>query len=73
MIHSIVLKAYTGKGRIHSKCDYYGWFWNRLKLRWIGIPNNYQLQIRTSSNFGPDARIVALVNRLIEDEFGHIE
>jgi len=74
VIHSIALNAYNGKGRINSSCDYYGWrYWNRLKLRWIGNPFNYQMQIRTCSNFGSDGRIVVCVNRLIENEFEDIE
>lgn len=74
VIHSIALYAYNGKGRIHSKCDYYGWqWWKRLKLRWIGNSFNYQLQIRTCSNYGGDGRIVVSVDRLIKDEFEHIE
>lgn len=74
VIHSIALNAYNGKGgRINSKCDYYGRQWNRLKLRWVGKPFNYQLQIKTCSNYGEDSRIVVFVNRLIKDEFEHIE
>jgi len=71
VIHSIALNAYSGKkGRIHSKCDYYGWqWWKRLKLRWIGNPFNYQLQIKTCSNYGEGGRIEVAVKKLLKDEF----
>lgn len=75
VIHSIVLNAYNGKkGRIHSKCDYYGWhWWKRLKLRWIGNPFNYQLQVKTCSNYGIDSRIIIFVRNLLKNEIIQIE
>jgi hypothetical protein len=69
VIHSIVLNAYNGKkGRIHTKCDYYGCRrWNRIKLRWIGNPFDYQLQIKTCSNYGKGGRIIVSVKNLLEN------
>ncbi len=70
VIHSIVLNAYNGKkGRIHSKCDYYGWkWWMKLKLRWVGTPFNYKLQIKTCSNYGIGGSIEVCLRRLLKDE-----
>lgn len=70
VIHSIVLNAYNGKkGRIHSRCDYYDWkWWMRLKLRWIGTPFKYKLQIKTCSNYGIDGSIEVCIRKLLKDE-----
>lgn len=70
VLHSIVLNAYNGKkGRIHAKCDYYGWkWWMGLKLRWIGTPFKYKLQIKTCSNYGIDGSIEVCIQRLLKDE-----
>lgn len=75
VIHSIVLNAYNGKkGRIHSKCDYYGWhWWKRLKLRWIGNPFNYQLQIKTCSDYGRDSKIIVSIKNLLKNGIEQIE
>jgi hypothetical protein len=70
VIHAIALNGYTGKrGRIYCKNNYYGWWWQRLKLRWIGIPHNYELQIKTCSNYGLKGRIIIYVKSLLNDEF----
>lgn len=55
IMHAYALSAF-GKsgGRIRRTTAYYGWFWNRLKLRWIGDIHNYHLQIKTSSHYGLD-------------------
>ena len=78
VIHSIVLNAYKGKGGlIHSKHDSHGWRWwqrtKRIKLRWIGNSFNYQLQIKTCSNFGTDGKIIISVKNLLKNGIEHSE
>ena len=58
-MHAIASNAYSGKrGRIHCRRDYYSWkWWRRLRLRWTGTPFNYDLQIKTCSDFGSEGEI----------------
>ena len=71
VIHAIALNSYNGKrGRIKYSTDFYGWrWWIRIRLRWLGTPNNYDLQIRTRSNYGDNGRIVVSVKNLLNNEF----
>ena len=76
VIHSVVLNSFNGKGgRIKNiSCDYYKWYWwNRIKLRWVGNPYNYELQIKTSINYGPNGKIVVTVKNLLKTEYEFIE
>ncbi len=54
-----LLNAYRGKhGKIKKIQDYYGWrWWHRLKLRWTGDPFNYNLEIKSASNYGEEGKI----------------
>lgn len=54
--HAIALSAFGGgKNKIKQMCAYYDWFWDRIEFRWKGNEaRNYQLQVRTRSNYGSD-------------------
>lgn len=55
MTHAIALRTYGGTGskkRIPQTRTYYGWFWNRIELRWEGSTYNYALQVRTRQHYG---------------------
>lgn len=55
ILHAIALSAFgKSRGCIRKSSAYYGWFWNRLKMRWVGDVHNYQLQIKTASHYGLD-------------------
>ena len=75
VIHSIAINAHTGKrGRIQYCRDYYGWkWWRRVKLRWIGNTFDYQLQIKTCSDYGGDGRIIVYVKSLLKNGFEYVE
>lgn len=75
VIHAISLNGYAGKrGHIYCHHNCYGWnWWRRLKLRWIGIPHNYELQIKTRSNYGFKGRIIVYVKSLLNDEFETVD
>ena len=53
--HAIALSAF-GRSRpaVRKTRAYYGWFWNRIHIRWRGQVHNYRLQIRTGSHYGLD-------------------
>lgn len=68
MMHAIALSAYGRKGgKIKKTRTHYGFFWNKLNLRWVGGTTNYQLQIRTNSNYGPGVKIYYRITKLWED------
>lgn len=59
MLHAIAVNAYAGKGGAVKKVqNWYGWqWWRKVEIRWIGTPFNYQLQLRSRSNYGDGAAI----------------
>ncbi|MVT11151.1 hypothetical protein [Chitinophaga tropicalis] len=69
ILHGYALSAY---GRSHSKIRqtsaYYGFCWNKLKLRWVGGTHDYALQLRTNRNYGAEVGIYYRVTRLWDDE-----
>jgi hypothetical protein len=75
VIHAIALNGYTGRGgRIYFNQNYYGWkWWRSLKLRWIGNPFNYELQIKTRSDYGSKGRIILYMKSLLNDEFETVD
>jgi hypothetical protein len=69
IMHAIALSAYGhSRSRIRKTCAHYGFFWNRLNLRWRGSTHSNSLQIRTNSNFGDDIPIHYSITRLWDDE-----
>lgn len=54
--HAVALRTFGGRQsrkRIPQTRAYYGWFWNRVELKWDGDDiNNYQLKVRTRHNYG---------------------
>ena len=65
-IYAIASNAYSGKwGSIRSFKNYYSWkWWKRLRLRWTGNPFEYQLQIKTCSDYDSHGEIDYKVYRL---------
>jgi hypothetical protein len=50
MTHAIALSTFGGKGsrsQITQTRAYYGWFWNRIELKWAGSTYDYSLKVRT--------------------------
>jgi len=55
--HAIALRTFGGKGsrsKIPQTRAHYGWFWNRIELRWMGSVNDYSLEVRTRQHYGDD-------------------
>ena len=55
ILHAFALSTYGGrasKSKINSTTAYYGFFLNKIVLRWTGEIHNYNLQIRTRRNYG---------------------
>lgn len=69
LLHATALAAYGGAhNRISQRCAHYGFFWNKIKLRWKGGTHNYALQLRSNSNYGEGVEIFYSITRLWSDE-----
>lgn len=69
IMHAIALSAF-GKSRsaIRKTRAHYGFFWNKLNLRWTGTTHNYNLELRANRNFGKGVNIYYNVTKLWDDE-----
>lgn len=69
IMHAIALSAFgRSKGSIRKTRSYYGFFWNRLNLRWKGTTHNYRLELRSNRNYGSGTNIFYNVSKLWDDE-----
>lgn len=69
IMHAIALSAYgRSRSRIRKTCAHYGFFWNKLSLRWKGSTHSNSLELRTNSNYGKDIMIQYSIMRLWDDE-----
>ncbi|MEL7001811.1 MAG: hypothetical protein AAFN93_03650 [Bacteroidota bacterium] len=52
MAHAIAVNVFgSRKSKINVTQSYYGGFWNKIKFRWRGEPSNYQLEIKTGTDY----------------------
>ncbi len=69
LVHATAVSTF---GHSRSKINYtqahYGWFWNKIKLRWSGSTYNYSLQIKTRSNYGSDQQIKFYITKLWDND-----
>lgn len=70
LMHAIALSTF---GRSHSRIRktnaWYGFFWNKLNLRWKSYgTHHFELQLRTNRNYGSDVWIYYNVTKLWDDE-----
>lgn len=69
IMHAIALSAFgKSNGRIRKTRAYFGFFWNKLNLRWNGTTHNYWLELRSNSNYGNGIDIHYNVSKLWDDE-----
>lgn len=57
-----------GHSKIKKTCAYYGFFWNKLSIRWSGTTHNYKLELRTNRNYGGGIEIYYNIGKLWDDE-----
>lgn len=69
MLYGHALSTF-GKSRstINTTQAHYGWWWNKLALRWSGSTFDYKLQLRTRSSYGADQEIKYYVTKLWDNE-----
>lgn len=54
LTHAIALATYghSSNNKIKQTCTYFGWFWNKIKLRWKGDAQSYRLEIKSVGHYG---------------------
>lgn len=53
LLHAHALSTFgKSRHRIRRTQAYYGWFWNKMRIRFTGSTYNYKLQIKTRSDYG---------------------
>jgi len=73
IMHAIATSAFgrSGlcRGKINKTCSYYGFFWNKLNLRWKSKDiHNYSLELRTNRHYGKGVDIYYNVTKLWDDK-----
>jgi hypothetical protein len=69
LLHAHALSTYgRSRNRIRKTQAHYGWWWNKLSLRWTGSTHNYRLQMRSRTNYGASHKIKYYVTKLWDSE-----
>lgn len=69
LLHATALSTFgRSRHRIRRTQAYFGWWWNRIAIRWTGDTNNYKLQLKTRTNYGTDIKIKFHVTKLWDNE-----
>lgn len=75
ILHAIALSAFGGKSKskITKTSACYGFYWNKISVKWTGTTHNYSLMLRTNRNYGKDANgkdvsIFYNITKLWDDE-----
>jgi hypothetical protein len=69
IMHAFALSAFgNSRSRIRKTSAHYGFFWNKLNLRFRGSTHNYSLQLRTNTNYGSNIDIFYKITNLWDDE-----
>ena len=69
IMHAIALNIAGSKGgKIRRTNAYFGFFWNRLKLRWTGDFKGYNLELKSCSNYGEGVKIFFTITQLWDDK-----
>ncbi|WP_417873730.1 hypothetical protein [Xanthomarina gelatinilytica] len=69
LLHAHAISTF-GRSRSKIKCTqaYYGWWWNKIALRWRGSTFDYKLQMKTRSDYGSDQKIRFHIGKLWDDD-----
>lgn len=76
MTHAIATCTFghAFRNRVRHTSAYFGWPWNRIKLRWKGTPESNNLQMKTCSHYGVGAngepfKIRYCITKLWDDDY----
>lgn len=65
LMHAIAISTFgKSKSKISKTCAHYGFWWNKITLRWVGETKNFGLQIKTMSNYGEGNEIYFRISLL---------
>jgi len=70
MMHAIAVSTFGGpraRNKVKKVCAQYGFFWNKINLKWSGKLHDYALMLRSNSNYGYGVYIHYHVTRLWDD------
>lgn len=69
LLHAQALSTF---GKSHNKIRktqaHYGWYWNKIAIRFTGSTYNYKLQIKTRSDYGSGNKIKFHVTKLWDNQ-----
>lgn len=69
LMHAHALSTFgKSKSKINSTQAHYGFWWNKLALRFTGSTYNYSLQIKTRSDYGKGQKIKFHITKLWDNE-----
>jgi len=69
LLHAHALSTFgKSKSKIAATQAHYGWWWNKIALRWVGSTYKYSLQIKTRSNYGSDQTIKFYISKLWDND-----
>ncbi|MDO5968966.1 hypothetical protein Q4Q35_04025 [Flavivirga aquimarina] len=65
LLHAHAISTFgKSRHRIRRTQAYYGWFWNKIAIRFTGSTYNYKLQLKTRSDYGYSQKIHFHIVRL---------
>lgn len=68
MVHAIAMNCFNGrKSKIKTINASHRWFWHRISFRWTGKADDYDLEVKSWIDFGPDAVIKCYITELWQD------
>ena len=69
IMHAIAVSAFgRSRGKIRMTRSWFGFFWNRLNLRWTGTTHDFSLEMKTNRNYGTGVEIYYNIGKLWDEE-----
>ncbi len=69
LLHANALSTFgKSRNRIRRTQAHYGWWWNKIRIRWTGDTFDYGLQMKTGTNYGPEEEIKYCISTLWDND-----
>lgn len=70
LMHATAISTFgKSKSKISKTSAHFGFWWNKLNLRWVGETHSFGLQIKTNRNYGEGIEIYYRISRLWDSSF----
>lgn len=70
LMHATAISTFgKSKSKIRKTSAHFGFWWNKLNLRWVGETHSYGLQIKTNRNYGKGIEIFYRISLLWDSSF----